>query len=105
MKGKWNAIDFLRMIGMAEGTSLLLLLFVAMPLKYLLGKPEMVKLVGWAHGVFFISFMMVVAYVFYTRKWKFTKVLTAFIAAFLPFGTFWFDRKLKVEAVAERRII
>lgn len=92
-----GAIGRLRLIGFAEGVSLLLLLFVAMPLKYLAGKPEMVKIVGWAHGVLFIAFMIAVLNAFIVRKWAFTKVIIAFIAAFVPFGTFWFDRKLKAE--------
>ena len=92
-----TAIGRLRAIGFAEGVSLLLLLFVAMPLKYLSGKPEMVKIVGWAHGVLFVAFMIAVLNAFIVRKWAFTKVFVAFIAAFLPFGTFWFDKKLKRE--------
>ena len=68
-----------------------------MPLKYLAGKPEAVKIIGWIHGVLFILFMLAVLVVYRQKKWPFKRVIVAFIAAFLPFGTFVFDAKLKRE--------
>ncbi|MDB5192371.1 MAG: rane protein [Segetibacter sp.] len=91
-------IGRLRLIGMLEGISLLVLMGIAMPLKYLAGKPEAVKIVGWIHGVLFVLFMLAVVVVYFQRRWPFKKVIVAFIAAFLPFGTFIFDRQLKKEA-------
>ena len=92
-----NSIGRLRFIGMLEGISLLVLMGIAMPLKYFAGKPEAVKYVGWAHGLLFVLFMMAVAVAYFQRNWPFRKVIFAFIAAFLPFGTFIFDRQLKKE--------
>ncbi len=97
MKILQTSIGRLRLLGIAEGVSLLLLAFIAMPLKYMAGKPEAVKVIGWMHGLLFIAFMAAVLYVFYQRKWSFKKVLIAFIAALLPFGTFFFDARLKKE--------
>ncbi len=92
-----NWIAALRRIGIAEGISLLVLLFVAMPLKYFGERPEAVKIVGWIHGVLFILFMYTAYVVSERQKWPFKKLFLAFVAAFLPFGTFVFDRQLKLE--------
>ena len=89
-----DAVWWLRVIGFAEGVSLLVLLCIAMPLKYLAGRPGAVKYVGWAHGVLFIAFLAFVFYVYLKRNWKFKTLVYAFIAAFLPFGTFVYDRWL-----------
>ena len=78
-----------------EGISLLVLLFIAMPLKYIWDQPGAVKIVGWIHGALFVLFMLLVLRVYDQRSWPFKKVIIAFIAAFLPFGTFVFDKQLK----------
>src|SRR5690349_20449352 len=92
-----DSIGRLRMLGICEGISLLVLLGIAMPLKYLAGKPEAVKIIGWIHGLLFILFIVAVVVVYFQRKWKITKLLLAVAAAFFPFGTFLFDAKLKKE--------
>lgn len=92
-----SAIPLLRKVGLLEGISLLVLLFIAMPLKYIWGEPAAVKIVGWAHGALFVLFMLLVLRVYDQRGWPFKKVVFAFIAAFLPFGTFVFDKHLKEE--------
>ena len=92
-----TAIGRLRLIGILEGISLLVLLFVAMPLKYLAGKPEAVKYTGWIHGVLFVVFMLAVLWAYFKYKWPFKKLVFAFLAAFFPFGTFIFDAQLKKE--------
>lgn len=95
-----TAIGRLRMVGLIEGISLLLLLFIAMPLKYLAGMPDIVKVVGWAHGVLFVAFAIAVANAFFARKLSFLNVIIAFVASLIPFGTFWFDKRLKNAEVA-----
>ena len=92
-----TSIGRLRLIGILEGISLLVLLGIAMPLKYIAGKPEAVKITGWIHGALFILFMLAVMIVYFQRRWPFKKVVLAFIAAFFPFGTFIFDAQLKKE--------
>ena len=92
-----SAIGRLRIIGIAEGISLLLLLFVAMPLKYYAGRPQMVTVTGWIHGALFILFMIATLDVYRKHKWPFARVIVAFLAAFFPFGTFIFDRQLRKE--------
>jgi integral membrane protein len=88
-------IGRLRVAGYLEGISFLVLLLIAMPLKYLAGISEAVQVVGWAHGVLFVLYMAALAVVFFRYRWPFLKGLKGFIAAFLPGGPFWFDRTLR----------
>lgn len=92
-----SSIGLLRKVGLFEGISLLVLLFIAMPLKYIWDQPLAVKVVGWIHGALFVLFMLLVLRVYEQRNWPFKKVILAFVAAFLPFGTFVFDKRLKAE--------
>ncbi|MCE3283724.1 MAG: rane protein [Chitinophagaceae bacterium] len=96
-----TALGRLRVIGMIEGISLLVLMFIAMPLKYLADQPLAVKYVGWAHGILFIAFMLAAFVAYMKYHWPFKRLVYAFLAAFLPFGTFVFDKWLrKQEAVS-----
>lgn len=88
-------LRFFRTISLAEGISLLTLLFVAMPLKYLLGMPGAVKVVGWIHGILFMVYVVVLIVVQVTRRWPFIFLLGAFVASILPFGTFILDKHLR----------
>ena len=91
-----------RLLGIAEGLSLLILLGIAMPLKYMADQPEAVKYTGWIHGLLFVGYVIAVLYMFYERNWPFRKVVLACLAAFLPFGTFVFDAQLRAEEEAGR---
>ena len=90
----------LRVIAFVEGVSYLVLLGVAMPLKYLAGMPEAVKAVGWAHGVLFVLYLLSVGEVYVKRRWTFMQVGWALAAAFVPFGTFVLDASLRREEQA-----
>jgi integral membrane protein len=87
-----------RMMGIAEGISFLVLLFIAMPLKYFMQVPEAVKIVGWIHGALFIAFIYLAFEVMGALKKDIAWLAKAFVAAIIPFGTFIFDRQLKLEA-------
>lgn len=82
-------------IATLEGWSYLILLFVAMPFKYLLGIPELVKFTGWAHGVLFVAYMILLLQAAIANSWKITFVAWAFVAAFIPFATFKLHAKSK----------
>ncbi|RYF90609.1 MAG: DUF3817 domain-containing protein [Chitinophagaceae bacterium] len=84
-----------RLISIIEGISYLLLLFVAMPLKYLAGLDEAVKYVGWAHGVLFVLFCAALLHVWISYRWSFGRTVMAFIASLLPFGTFVLEKNLE----------
>lgn len=90
----------LRTIGNIEGISYLLLLGIAMPLKYLAGLPEAVKISGWIHGVLFVGFGFALLEVWIVRKWVFRKVVMAFMASLVPFGTFFLDTRIRKEEQA-----
>ena len=88
-------IQTLRAVGFLEGMSFLLLLFIAMPMKYLMDNPILVKYVGMGHGVLFIVFLVVLFVVCEKQKWSLKVFILGLMAAVLPFGPFVFDRKLK----------
>ena len=95
-------IGRLRFIGFVEGMSYLILLFVAMPLKYLAGMPLAVRIIGTAHGALFILFFLSVAEVSRARGWWTGSFWgKAFIASIVPAGTFVFDRWLKRQERAD----
>ena len=85
----------LRIIGNIEGVSYLILLFIAMPLKYAHDMPMAVKITGMAHGVLFVAYCMVLALCMKKFSWKLGFGFYLFIATLIPFGTFVTDRKLK----------
>ncbi|MBC7828942.1 MAG: DUF3817 domain-containing protein [Chitinophagaceae bacterium] len=92
-----SSLGWFRAVALAEGVSYLLLLFVAMPLKYIAGIREAVNYIGWVHGFLFILYGLLLLKVWMKYKWTFKKAALAFIAAILPFGTFVLDKKLKKE--------
>jgi integral membrane protein len=96
-------IGRLRAIGLIEGVSFLVLLGIAMPLKYFAGVPMAVKVVGWAHGVFFMAFVAALAHATRSAGWGILRAGTVFIASLVPFGTLLIDGRLKREDAAERQ--
>lgn len=90
-----TAIHHLRRIGIIEGISFLLLLGIAMPLKYLAGYPLPVKVVGWAHGVLFVLFCMALLRAKQRAALPLGTAAMVFVAALLPFGPFLIDGRLK----------
>jgi integral membrane protein len=95
----WNGtMGQFRLIGILEGISYVVLLFVAMPLKYFADMPNAVKYVGWAHGALFVLYMLWLLQVWLEYNWKFTKVIFAFVMSIIPFGAFILERKLEKEA-------
>jgi integral membrane protein len=90
-----KAIRNLRVIGILEGISYLVLLCIAMPMKYYLGMPEVVKIVGWCHGVLFMLYIPAVFLAWKPMQWSFIQFLMALAASLAPFGTFVLDKSLK----------
>ena len=81
-------------VGKIEGWSFIILVFVAMPMKYLLGIEIATKIVGMIHGGLFVWFL-VALYQFHTIcKRGFPLTLYGFVASLIPFGTFYFNKKL-----------
>jgi integral membrane protein len=98
-----NTVHFLRVTGLVEGVSFILLAFVAMPLKYLAGLPQAVTIVGWVHGILFMLFGLALLRTWVAERWPFGRVVVVFIAALVPFGPFLIDRRMRQwEARGER---
>ncbi|MFA4871088.1 MAG: DUF3817 domain-containing protein [Pedobacter sp.] len=92
-----NTLSIFRKIAVAEGISYVLLLFIAMPLKYLADMPLAVKYTGWAHGLLFVLYIAFLVMAFVEYKWSFKKTAMFGVASLLPFAPFWVDKKLKEE--------
>ena len=84
-------------ISFAEGVSFLLLLLIAMPLKYVMHYPLAVKYVGWVHGLLFVAYAFQLLYVGMSYKWKFTRILIYGICSLLPLAPFWVEKQVKKE--------
>lgn len=87
-------MQFLRFMALLEGTSLLVLLFIAMPLKYSYGMPEAVKLVGPIHGALFLMFNAVLFSYAAKGHLSGVKSVLGFVASLVPFGTFVYKAKV-----------
>ncbi|GGE43602.1 DUF3817 domain-containing protein [Psychroflexus planctonicus] len=86
-------IGIFKVVSYLEAISFLLLLFIAMPLKYVYDLPEYVRIVGMAHGILFVMYIFGAYYLYETLNWKF-KILAIFIlCSILPFGPFYADKK------------
>jgi integral membrane protein len=92
-----TSIGRLRTIGLIEGISFLILLGIAMPLKYFAGIPQAVTLAGWLHGLLFITFCIAVTQAHQEANWTRWRTSAVLIAALLPFGPFVIDAGLKRE--------
>jgi integral membrane protein len=82
---KWTAY--------AEGASFLVLLGIAMPLKYLLDLPQAVRVVGMLHGVLFLLYVVLVMEALGAGRFTLRTAALAMLASVLPFGPFVFERK------------
>ncbi len=88
----FSSLGRLRLVAFAEGVSLLLLIFVAMPLKYGMRIPEPNFYIGSAHGVLFVFYVLLLLQVTIEKGWTFWNFVWSFVASFVPFGTFYADK-------------
>ena len=86
-------IKIFKIIAFLEGISLLLLLFFAMPMKYMYEQPIFVKTIGMAHGLLFIAYILVAIMLKIEDKWEIKKFSIICIASIIPFGTFYIEKK------------
>jgi len=94
--------SWFRKIAFAEGVSFIVLLGIAMPLKYFANLPKAVTIVGGIHGFLFVLFLVLALIVMVGAKKKFTWLLKAFVASLIPLGTFWMDKEWRKEEIALR---
>src|SRR5688500_2248012 len=95
-----TALRQFRLTALMEGWSYLILLFVAMPLKYAAGLPFAVRVVGSVHGLLFVVFVVTLYRVLRARQWPIGRAVTAFVCSIIPFGAFVFDASLRKEIAA-----
>lgn len=85
----------LRIIALLEGVSLLVLIFIAVPLKYMFSYPAGSQVVGPVHGVLFLIFIVLTITVAGEQNWKFLRTTwKVLLSSFIPFGTFYIDKKI-----------
>jgi integral membrane protein len=95
MKLLQTRIGRLRIIGFLEGISLLALLGIAVPFKYVNNDPQLVKTLGPIHGALFVLFVFNALGTAIEQKWKFRKTTwKVLVACMVPFGTFYIDWKI-----------
>lgn len=87
-------IRFFKIIALLEGISLLLLFFVAMPLKYVWDNPEYIRPVGMAHGLLFIGYIIMATMLKFEDGWPIKKYALICLASIIPFGTFYVEKKM-----------
>lgn len=93
-----NSLSRFRLVAFLEGCSFLLFA-ITMPLKYMMGMPKPNYIIGMAHGLLFISYVILLLQVSTENKWPLKKIFLAFIAALVPFGTFYANKKLYPEEI------
>lgn len=87
-------IGRLRIIAFLEGISLLVLIFIAMPMKHYYNNESLSKLLGPIHGAIFLLFLFNTLSVGVEQNWKFkTTTWKIILACFIPFGTFYIDNR------------
>lgn len=86
-------IKLFKSIALFEGVSLLLLLFIAMPLKYIWEMPQMVQVVGMAHGILFLAYVVLAFMVYTELKWSLKTLAIVLFASIVPFGTFYVEKE------------
>ena len=90
-----NALRALRVYALLEGSSLLVLCLIAIPLKHWFGMPLAVRIVGSVHGLLFLLFVLALYRTQSERAWSTRQSLLALATAFVPGGAFWLDRRLR----------
>ncbi len=89
-----------RMVALAEGVSFLILLGIAMPMKYFMGMPEVVRVVGSIHGILFLVYVGLLVRLHVSQRWPRRFSLYVFVASIIPFGTFLLDKYLREKELA-----
>jgi integral membrane protein len=89
-----NQIGRLRIVGFLEGLSFIMLLGIAMPLKYAAGRPEAVRVIGLIHGILFLLYLFVGIRAAVENRWSWKTTVVLILAALFPFGPFILDAKL-----------
>lgn len=88
----FSLFNSFKIIALLEGISYILLLFIAVPIKYLADDPQYVKLLGMPHGLLFVAYIILAVILGSKLKWNGKTLLIVLAASVIPFGTFYVDR-------------
>jgi integral membrane protein len=90
-----NIIKLFRIVALAEGISFMVLLCIAMPLKYVANMPEAVRITGMLHGVLFITYIILAweSMNKLNKKWSWFFIAVGY--SVIPFGAFYLEKQLK----------
>jgi integral membrane protein len=88
----FSLFNSFKITALLEGVSYILLLFVAVPVKYLANDPQYVKLLGMPHGILFLAYIVLAIMLASDLKWNRNTILIVLAASIIPFGTFYVDR-------------
>ena len=89
-----RAVHFLRIVALIEAISYMLLVGIAMPLKYIWHQPAAVRVIGMIHGILFVLFCIALLRATVSAKWPLSRAALLFVASLLPFGPFLLDRRM-----------
>ena len=89
----FSLLNSFRITAFLEGLSYILLLGIAVPVKYLAGDPSYVTLLGMPHGLLFVLYIALAVLMAQNYKWTRKTLAIVLIAAIIPFGTFYIDNK------------
>jgi integral membrane protein len=85
----------LRIAGLIEGSTLLVLILIAVPMKHIIGIPQFVSVMGPLHGIAFLAYLRFWIMAVAEGGWKRGDIIRTGVVSFIPFGTFYNDRYLK----------
>lgn len=89
----FSLFNIFRIIAFLEGISYILLLGIAVPIKYVYKDPTYVKVLGMPHGLLFIAYIILAIMLSSKLKWNNKTLLIVLLASIIPFGTFFMDKK------------
>jgi integral membrane protein len=90
----------MRLVSLAEGSTLIVLIFIAVPLKHLAGYPLATAIMGPIHGTAFVVYIWMLIQTVVSGEWSRAEILRLAIAAIIPFGAFFNERVLKEKDAA-----
>lgn len=89
-----SLLKIFRIIAFLEGLSYVLLLFIAVPIKYLNNDPSYVKMLGMPHGLLFMGYIALAIVLRTDNQWIKNNFFIVLMASVIPFGTFVVEKKL-----------
>ncbi len=88
-----KSVKIFKAVSTLEAISFLVLLLIAMPLKYAFDQPEMVRIVGMAHGILFVLYVFGAYWMYEKLNWTFKMLVISVLCSVLPLGPFYIERK------------